>query len=65
MTKKKCIGDHSIHICDLANKEKQDEIVKLAESPHHMCMQCGRVANVAENLCNPLAFDKIPFAMAH
>ena len=61
----KCIGDHSIHICDLANKEKQDEIVKLAESPHHMCMQCGRVANEAENLCNPLAFDKIPFAMAH
>jgi len=65
MTKKKCIGDHSIHICDLANKDKQDEIVKLADSPHHMCMQCGRVANEADNLCNPLAFDKIPFAMAH
>jgi hypothetical protein len=65
MTKKKCVGDHSIHICDLANKDKQGEIVKLADSPHYMCMQCGRVANEEKNLCNPLAFDKIPFAIAH
>jgi hypothetical protein len=65
MTKKKCIGDHSVHICELANNTKHDEILKLVKEPHYMCFKCGRVAHAEKNLCNPLAFDKIPFAIAH
>lgn len=65
MTKKKCIGDHSIHICELATNNKQDQILEMVKDPHYMCVKCGRVANLEKNLCNPLAFDKIPFAIAH
>ena len=45
MSKKKCIGDHSIHICELADNDKQDEILKLVKEPHYMCFKCGRVAH--------------------
>jgi len=65
MSKKKCIGDHSIHICELASHDKHDEILKMVKEPHYMCFKCGRVAHEEKNLCNPLAFNKIPFAMAH
>ena len=65
MTERKCIGDHSVHICEIATKDKHAEIVKLTKNPHYLCMHCGRVANAEKNLCNPMAFDKIPFAIAH
>ena len=65
MEKKKCIGDHAVHICEIAKKDEYAEIVTLTKDPHYLCMQCGRVAHAGKNLCNPLAFDKIPFAIAH
>lgn len=65
MTKRKCIGDHSVHICEIAKEDRHPEIVKLTSNPRYLCMHCGRVANARKNLCNPMAFDKIPFAIAH
>jgi len=65
MTEKKCKSDHKVHICEMANKDKHGEIVSLVKNPHYMCMQCGRVAHLARNLCNPLALNKIPIAVAH
>jgi hypothetical protein len=60
MEEKKCTGDHSIHICELAGQNKFDEIRKIAKSPNYMCFKCGRVADLEENLCYSVAFDEIP-----
>jgi hypothetical protein len=60
MTEKKCTGDHSLHICELASHDKYNEIKQLAQNPRFMCFNCGRVADEENNLCYPIAFDKIP-----
>lgn len=60
MTEHKCTGEHSFHICELATQNKFNQITKLAQNPYYMCINCGRVADSEENLCNPLALDKIP-----
>lgn len=60
MTEKKCTGDHSIHICELASQNKYEEIKKMAKNPNYMCYNCGRVADEEKNLCYPVAFDRIP-----
>ena len=60
MTENKCTGDHSVHVCELANQKKFKQIKQLAQDPYYMCINCGRVADSENNLCNPLAFDKIP-----
>ena len=59
----KCSGDHSQHICELAGQGKFDEIKKLAKAPDFMCLNCGRLADKKENLCNPLSLDDVPFGM--
>ena len=64
MTKNECTGDHAIHICELAQHNKFNNIKELAQDPYYLCMNCGRVADSEENLCNPLAFDKIPVDIA-
>ena len=60
MVEHKCNGEHSLHICELADQNKFNQIKQLAQSPYYMCINCGRVADLEENLCNPLAIDKIP-----
>ena len=60
MADPKCTGDHSVHICELAQQDKFNNIKKLAQEPYYLCMNCGRVADSENNLCNPMAFDKIP-----
>ena len=60
MTENKCIGQHSLHICELAQQGKFNQIKQLAQNPYYMCINCGRVADSEKNLCNPLALDKIP-----
>jgi hypothetical protein len=59
MGENKCAGEHAVHICELASQNKFDEIKKLAGDPYYMCMNCGRVADLEGNICNPIAFDQI------
>lgn len=59
MQEKKCNGDHEIHICKMAEERKLTEIKDFVNNPDFMCSNCGRVSNLAENLCNPLSFQNI------
>jgi len=56
MVKKKdeCVGDHDGHICVLASKDMFHVIKKITRAPKHICFNCGRVADQAKNLCNPM-----------
>lgn len=49
-----CKGDHQGHICVLASKGLFDEIKKLTKTPQYICFNCGRVADLEQNLCNPM-----------
>ena len=55
MSDKKCTGDHTGHICVLASMSKFDEIKEITQNPEFICFNCGRVANSAKNLCNPMS----------
>ena len=59
MADTKCTGDHSLHICELAQQQKFQQIKGFADSPGSICVNCGRVANEEENLCNPVSFAKV------
>lgn len=52
-----CTGDHTGHFCVLASQDKFIEIGELADTPAFICFNCGRVANCAENLCNPMPLE--------
>jgi len=54
-----CTGDHSKHLCEIAGNEQFDLIKELAKEPEFMCMNCGRLADDAKSLCNPLALQDI------
>ena len=64
MADTKCTGDHVIHLCAFAQQGTSDNIKKLSQDPYYLCMNCGRAADSEENLCNPLAYDKIPVDIA-
>lgn len=52
-----CAGKHEGHLCLLASQAKFETIKQLAKEPKHICFNCGRVADKAENLCNPMPLD--------
>ncbi len=52
-----CTGEHSGHICVLANQDKFEDIKELTRNPKHVCFNCGRVADSEKNLCNPMPLD--------
>jgi len=54
-----CTGDHSLHICALAEANQMDEVKRLVTEPHYMCLYCGRVADLDDNLCKPVHVDAI------
>ena len=54
-----CTGTHDQHICALAAGDNFADIKSLTEKPAYVCVNCGRVAANAGNLCNPLALDSI------
>ena len=37
---------------------KLDEVKELVQNPQFICFNCGRVADDAQNLCNPMPLDK-------
>jgi hypothetical protein len=57
MTEKICKGDHKGHLCVLASNELFDQIKELTKNPQYICFNCGRVADCAHNLCNPMPLD--------
>lgn len=61
MEEKKCMGDHQMHICALADQQKYQEIKELVETPNYMCLNCGRVAQNPENLCSPSDMTNLPY----
>ena len=54
MSKHTCSGNHEGHLCVLASKERFEEIKDLTKEPEFICFNCGRVANEAKSLCNPM-----------
>ncbi len=45
------------HLCVLASEEKFDDIRSLVRTPRFLCFNCGRVADHADNLCNPMPLE--------
>ena len=53
-----CVGDHDGHICVLASKDMLDVIAQITRAPEYLCFNCGRVADQAKNLCNPMPLSQ-------
>lgn len=59
MSDKICLGNHPLHICELAEKNDFNEIKKQIKNPQYICGNCGRAADKSENLCNPKHINQI------
>jgi hypothetical protein len=59
MEEKKCMGDHTHHICELAKEKKFGQIKMLMRAPNYLCANCGRAADKSEHLCNPKHINQI------
>ncbi|MDT8441350.1 MAG: hypothetical protein RQ723_06785 [Desulfuromonadales bacterium] len=44
---------HALHICQLARKGLAAELAERTSQPAFLCHNCNRMANRAEDLCNP------------
>ncbi len=49
--------DHVGHLCVLMSEGKVDEVKELVMNPGFICFNCGRVADDAQNLCNPMPLE--------
>ena len=58
MGEKKCRGRHSGHLCVLASKDEFEKIKEMTREPKYICFNCGRVADLAKNLCNPMPLNE-------
>jgi len=58
MTEQVCKGDHQGHLCVLVSNKDFDRIRQLVREPKYICFNCGRVADSAQNLCNPMPLDE-------
>jgi len=57
MDKHTCTSDHQGHLCVLASAAQFEKIKELVKDPKFICFNCGRVADSAGNLCNPMPVD--------
>jgi hypothetical protein len=58
-TKKCCCGqDHQGHLCVLHGKGMNTAIAHVTDKPTVLCFNCGRKANRAENVCNPMPLEE-------
>jgi hypothetical protein len=56
---KPCTGKHRDHVCAMAARADFQKVAEVAGQPKYVCMNCGRVADVSDNLCNPIAMSAI------
>ncbi len=49
-----CSEEHTGHLCVLVSQGRFDTIRELVKNPKFMCFNCGRVADEAKHLCNPM-----------
>ena len=49
---------HAGHLCVLVSEGKLDEVKTLVTNPRFICFNCGRVADDANNVCNPMPLDE-------
>ena len=56
---KKCCGGakHQGHLCVLHSKGLSAEIAEITDAPTVVCFNCGREANDAANVCNPMPLE--------
>ncbi len=59
MADQQCKGEHTLHICKLAEEKKFGQIKVMMRAPHYLCENCGRAADKNENLCNPKHINQI------
>jgi len=52
-----CTGKHRNHMCAMAARADFQQVADSVKNPNFVCMNCGRVADVADNLCNPVAMS--------
>ena len=62
---KPCRGQHQEHVCAMAARADFQKVAKVAGQPKHVCMNCGRVADAADNLCNPLPMSAMNIGLPH
>jgi hypothetical protein len=56
-----CDANRDNKLCELTqphNKFDINKIMPLVDNPGYFCRCCGRLANQAENLCNPIKLNK-------
>jgi len=44
---------HEHHLCRLVSERQMARVANLARDGQYICHICGRVANKADNLCEP------------
>ena len=59
MAEQKCAGDHSQHMCMLAEARQMEVIRRLPNEVEYICLDCGRVANEEDSLCKAAHVDAI------
>ena len=59
MADQQCTGDHSMHICSLAQANQFYVVKRLTREPQYMSLFCGRVADLDDNLCKPVHVEAI------
>ena len=62
---KPCKGKHQDHVCAMAARADFQKVAEVAGKPEYVCMNCGRVADVSDNLCNPMAKSALAIGIPH
>jgi hypothetical protein len=62
---KPCTGKHRDHVCAMAARADFQKVAAVAGQPKYLCMNCGRVADGANNLCNPIALNAMTIGLPH
>ena len=53
-----CGKDHQGHLCVLQSKGMHDVIACVTNKPTVICFNCGRQANAAKHVCNPMPIEE-------